>query len=494
MKHKLPQPRARRDWHWIALFPLAAGTAWAASVLAVRPLLLLAVAGCCLYVLFAVASFREPLIFVVVFLVILITLPPLYFPSLGETPVYVSPLVVPIGLAVLVARMPDFHFRLDAVAKGLGLFLACTGLSLPFACWLSGRAIGGQSLLRWLMLDQTALIYILVRSTASARERRTERWLVPILLVAAVASAGYGIFDFYWPVPLAHPAADQFIWLQTAVVRRAQGVFYEASSFANLCGLFLVVASAAFLARQENAVRIDRPWLLFFIAVLSLAEFVSFSRSSWGNALVSLLVFAGISGQVKFKRGLGFFVALLTPLAVFWFYSAELWNYLVSARLGSLIRILADPNLASSGRAETWTRVVSILREHPQYLLFGVGYKTLPFTRLFHEEIITDNGFLNLLLETGVVGLAGFLAFSVAVFKTLLSLTRRSSGAHAFWSAVLFSFWCGEWVQMMAADAYTYWRSMVVLLALMAFTLNRAERGVEGWGGTGEGSAERRSL
>jgi hypothetical protein len=29
---------------------------------------------------------------------------------------------------------------------------------------------------------------------------------------------------------------------------------------------------------------------------------------------------------------------------------------------------------------------------------------------------------------------------------------------------------------MMAADSYTFWRSMVVLIALMAFALNRADR------------------
>ncbi len=476
MMDALSRRQAGWDRRWLALCLLALGVSWAASTIASQPLFLLAGTGCCLYVLFATASLREPFIFVVVFLVVLIILPPFFFTRLGETPVYVSSLLVPIGLAIVVARLPDFNFRLDPVAKGLGLFLVGTGISLPFAFWFSGGEIATQSLLRWLMLAQAGLAYVLVRGGARVHENRVERRIIPILLVAAVATAGYGIFDFYWPVALPHPSADQFIWLENAVVRRAQGVFYESSNFANLCGFFLVIASAAYLSRQERAFGIPRPWLLFFIAVLTLAVFVAFSRSAWASVLGGLLVFIAVSGKVKFRRASPFFVALGFPLALLWAYSPELWNYFVASRVGYLGQILTDPNLASSGRFETWARVLAIVRDHPLYLLFGVGFKTLPFTRLFHEEIITDNGFLNLLLETGLLGFASFVFFSVAVFRTFLNLARRSQGIVAFWGAALFSFWCGEWIQMMAVDAYTYWRNMTVFLALMALTVSRAER------------------
>jgi O-antigen ligase len=472
---RLPQ---RPYWEWARdpfLF-LTLAIASAATMVAVRPIWLLFGAACGFYLFFVAVSLRRPLILVTVFLVFLIAFPPLYFSSLGDTPIYLSSLLVPIGLAVLVARLPDFDLPLDEVAVGLVLFLVGTGLSLPFGWWLSGQAIGNQSLLRWLLLAQTALIFALVRGAARWGGDRVERGIMAVLLVAAVASAGYGVVDFFWPIPLPHPAADQFIWLETAMVRRAQGVFYEASSFGNLCGLFLVIASAAFLAGQERAVRIARPWLLLCITILSFAVFVCFSRSTWGNVIVSLAVFVARSGMVKRRRAWGFFVAFLTPMVLLWFYFPELWNYFTGNRIGYFGQILGDPNLVTSGRLETWATVFSILRDHPKYLLFGIGYKTLPFTRLFHQEIITDNGFLNLLLETGILGLGSFLAFSATVFKSFWRLSRKSVGTELFWSAVLFSLWCGEWVQMMATDAYTYWRSMVVLIALMAFVLNGADR------------------
>ena len=474
-EERFPQ-NAHIEWSrpfWLLFFFAIACTT---TMLAIRPILFLPCAGCCLYAVFLANSLRRPLIFVAVFLVFVIALPPLYFSPLGETPLYLSSLLLPIGLAVLVTRLPDLSLPSDKVAIGLAIFLLATGLSLPFAFWLSGDPIGIQSLLRWLLLAQTALIFAVIRGVARWRDDLVERWLIPVLIVAAVASAAYGILDFFWPVPMPHPAADQFIWLQAAIVRRAQGIVYEASGFGSLCGIFLVVTAEALLAGQERAVRMSRLWLLLFIAVLSFAVFLCFSRSVWASVLVSLAVFVRISRVIKLRRVWGFFVALLMPLTVLWFYFPELWGYFTGNRVGYFGQIFADPNLVTSGRLETWAKVFSILRQHPGYLLFGIGYKTLPFTRLFHQEIITDNGFLNLLLETGLLGLGGFLILSASVFKSFWRLSRRADGTEPFWSAALFSLWCGEWVQMLATDAYTYWRSIAVLIALMAFALNRADR------------------
>jgi len=83
-----------------------------------------------LYVLFAWASVREPSSRHYV-MVILVVLPPFYFSRFGDTPIYISVVLLPICLAVVVVRLPDFRLALDPIARGIGLFLAGTGLSLP---------------------------------------------------------------------------------------------------------------------------------------------------------------------------------------------------------------------------------------------------------------------------------------------------------------------------------------------------------------------------
>ncbi|MBZ5516754.1 MAG: O-antigen ligase family protein, partial [Acidobacteriia bacterium] len=354
-------------------------------------------------------------------------------------------------------------------------FLAATGASLPFAWWFCGAEVAASSLFRWLLLGQALLIYLLIRGGAEAAESRLERRMFAVLLVAALLSAAYGIVDFAQPVPLPHPAADQFIWLRGAVLRRAQGVFYESSNFANFCGFFLAAVSAILLAREKRVWDIPSPLLLLAIAILGLAVLVAFSRSAWASVLTTVIVFVCVSRRVAARRAAVFLAALAIPILGLWLYSPELWDYLVNARVGYLAQILSDPNMASSGRVETWQRMFSILQDYPRYLAFGTGYRTLPYTRLFHDQLIPDNGYLSLLLETGVVGLGAFLAFTWAILRTFWTLHKRV-GPLGFWSALLFSFWCGECVQLLAADAHTYWRNMIVFAAFMALALNRAER------------------
>lgn len=436
----------------------------------------LLVMGIIAYLLFGAVSIKDPLIFVVTFLVILEISPPFFFVQTGLTPVYLSFFLLPIGAAIVVCRLQDLHFAGDPVASGLAIFLVSVALSLPFACWLSGAGPGAGSFSRWLLLSQMAFIYYLIRGGARATETGCERWAFRLLLAGALISAAYGIIDFVWPVPFSHPAADQFIWLGTMILRRAQGVFYESSNFGNFCGFFLFITSAALLARKEQVLCIRRSALVVSVAILSLAVLVAFSRSTWASVFVALLVFASITGHVKVRRGAILLLVLAVLLFLLWKLSPGLWSYLLNARVGTLAEIFVSPNDATSGRFDTWSNVIKIISDNPQYLAFGIGYKTLTFTRLFHGEITVDNGYLSLLLETGLAGLAAFLFFSGAILKTFFRLSHARDQATAFWSAVLFSLWCGQLIQLLAVDAYTYWRNMVVFAAFAAFTLNRAAR------------------
>jgi hypothetical protein len=428
------------------------------------------------YLLLGAASRREPMIFAVVLLLTLEILPPFYFSQLGEIPVFMSFFLLPIAFVVVATRFHEMHFEWDSVARGLAIFLAGTALSLPFAFWLSGVSVGVDSLTRWFLLSHAALAFYLIRSGARWEATRTERQLPRLLLAGAVLSAGYGIVDFIWPVPLQHPAADQFIWLDGTVLRRAQGVFYESSNFGNFCAFFLIACGIAFLSRKERYLGVPLLPLIASISILSLAVLVAFSRTTWLSLIVALFASLLLPGRVKRSRILTLFAAAAAPIILLWILSPELWSYLVNARIGQIFDIFDNPNFATSGRFDTWIRVLSIMRDQPQYLLFGIGYKTLAITRLFHGEIITDNGYLSLLLETGIAGLTGFLLLSNAILRTFFRLARSANELLAFWATVLFSIWCGELVQLLATDAYTYWRNIVIFAALMAWTLNLAER------------------
>jgi hypothetical protein len=172
---------------WAALLPLALG--WMAFMATARPLLLVVATGALLFGLFAFESLQRPHVFLLIFLVTLIVLPPFFLPRWPETPLYLSSLLLPVGAAIFVARFPDFCFRLDPVAKGLGIFLVATGLSLPFGFWLSGVEVGTAALFRWALLAQAALIYVLMRGAGVGREGGPARWLMTVLMIAALLTA-----------------------------------------------------------------------------------------------------------------------------------------------------------------------------------------------------------------------------------------------------------------------------------------------------------------
>jgi O-antigen ligase len=122
-----------------------------------------------------------------------------------------------------------------------------------------------------------------------------------------------------------------------------------------------------------------------------------------------------------------------------------------------------------SGRVGNWQRIAGFLAEHPWQLLFGIGYKTLPYSDVAGAPIIADNMYLSLLAETGVVGLACFLWWNAAVLR---ACWRARGSLHGAW---MLSFWCGQMFQMMSGDLLTYWRVMPVYLWVLGQAL-RASR------------------
>ena len=67
----------------------------------------------------------------------------------------------------------------------------------------------------------------------------------------ATASALFACVDFYFQFPAPAGYGPQFIWLDSGVYRRAQGLFYEASTLGNFCAFFLVMIAVA-LARTAQ--------------------------------------------------------------------------------------------------------------------------------------------------------------------------------------------------------------------------------------------------
>jgi O-antigen ligase len=365
-------------------------------------------------------------------------------------------------------RFEEFDLKWDPIASAASYFLLALALSLPFGFWLSGPAQGVQSCFRSLLILQPFLLYFWIRGFNIIGEESLFSGLVKFLLCVATIAALYGIIDFYLPVPIPHPFADQYIYLKGENIRRAQGIFYEASSFGNMCAFFLSLSIVVLYSLARKLSLFRQSLLCLMIGIFTTALFLSYSRGSWANVFVTLAVFLWVQRKLQVRSVICVILLIGGFIFLVFLFSPEIASNFFSWRLGALSELWSDPNFATSGRWETWIKLGGFFADHPWLLLFGIGYKTLPYTNLIGKNLIADNGFISLSFETGVLGLAAFIWLNVTLLKSLYRTSRHPLLTLRLYGSFLFAFWCGEMVQMLTGDIFTYWRNVIIFFTLIA--------------------------
>jgi O-antigen ligase len=111
--------------------------------------------------------------------------------------------------------------------------------------------------------------------------------------------------------------------------------------------------------------------------------------------------------------------------------------------------------------------------EHPWHAIFGIGYKTLPYSDFIGQTAIADNTYLSVLIETGIAGLVALLVWNVAVIRESYRAARSDDARQSFCGTWMVCFWSGQIVQMMSSDLLTYWRVLPVYLCVLALAVRR---------------------
>jgi O-antigen ligase len=293
----------------------------------------------------------------------------------------------------------------------------------------------------------------------------TARRMTRALFWIAVVAAAFGCIDFVYQLPAPAGYEPQFLWLKSGVYRRAQGLFYEASTLGNFSAFFLVAAAVA-LAEPRPRRIFSQVALYSGLVVFSAALLLSFSRASMICAALAVAMLAILERRRWQKSRTLLALAILIPAAAGMFALAlpevagAYW-----ARVGlTLDRLLIAPDSVLSGRLESWGTIAGFIAEHPWQTLLGIGYKTLPYTEYLGRRVIADNMYLSLFVETGGLGLVALVGLNGAILVTCWRAMRRGS----FYGKWLFCFWTGEMVQMLTGDILTYWRVLPVYFWVLA--------------------------
>ena len=405
------------------------------------------------------------------FFVCLLLTPPLPIP-LGDSGVHTAPLLAAVGLLAGLIRMNEWRTTLPPIAQAFAWFIGTLLLSLPFAALYSGPDLAVKSLLRVGLFAIGAYVFMWALNGPRQPGADSLRF-TRFLFVLGVLAALFACADFYFQFPAPAGYEQQFVWLDDGVLRRAQGLFYEASTLGNFCAFFLVMCIVALL-RPRREIPCPKPLLGIAGLIFVTALIFSYSRASIVAVVVACVTLAALR-RARIGRVLaGSAAALLIVAALVQYFlpsfAATYWARIQTSFSDALV----TPNGVLTGRLATWNTLAAFLTDRPWHIFFGIGFKTLPYSKFAGTELVADNTYLSLLVETGVIGLAAFLFLNWRILRGGLAAARSQNPRAAFLGQWIFCFWAGEMVQMLSGDLVTYWRVLPVYFWVLGTAMREA--------------------
>jgi O-antigen ligase len=463
-------PAGKRLWTDVAI-PAALGLWSAAIAVAPNPWMTLALAAPAVAAVAVWWTLLRPHRWLGSFFLLLLLTPPLALP-LGDSGVHTAPLVAALGLLAGVLRITEWKTAIPPLAQAFGWFLGALLLSLPFAAFYSGPDLALRSLLRVGLFGIGVYVFAWALNGPRAAGADSLRF-TRFLFVLAILAALFACADFYFQFPPPAGFEQQFVWLDDRVLRRAQGLFYEASTLGNFCAFFLVMCVVGlFRPRTE----IPCPKLLLCLAGLLFATalILSYSRASIVAVLAACVTLACLRRARIGRMLAGSAAAMLLAAALVEYFlpsfAANYWARIATSFQNALV----TPNGVLTGRLATWAALGNFLAERPWHALFGIGFKTLPYSKFTGTELVADNSYLSLLIETGVIGLTAFLFLNWRILQGGLAAARSRNPRAAFLGQWIFCFWAGEMVQMLSGDLITYWRVLPVYFWVLGTAMREA--------------------
>jgi O-antigen ligase len=402
------------------------------------------------------------------FLVAALVLPPVPF-AFGDSGAHPSLAIAAVGLGVAALRFDEWRLRIEGVGVALLLYTAVLAASVGMALLDSSPAVAAGSAMRVALFGISVFVFFSAACGPGA-EGVDEKQFTRILFWAAVVSALFACVDFAFQLPPPAGYGRQFLWLTTGTYRRAQGVFYEASTLGNVCAFFLIMIAVELVRPQRL---MARKWLLVGGVAIAAALVLSYSRSSLGNFAVAMAALGYLRrGRIRWGRVAGWAaiaagLVVAVTAAVFPVFSALYWERV----FGSFRYFAESPNAILSGRLSSWSYLLGFLANHPLYWVLGVGYKTVAYSGFVGKKVIADNAYLSALVETGVVGLAAVLGLCAAILKAARRAAESEDARASFFGTWMFCFWCGEMAQMLSGDLLTFWRVLPVYFWVLAMAV-----------------------
>jgi putative inorganic carbon (hco3(-)) transporter len=414
-------------WLWLVVaFSVGVLAAWSPWL---TLMLLVLIAG-------AIIVVAEPSIALVVMLVVA----PLK--TLIETEAAIN-LPLDIGQLAFVAAVGAWALRRlkqrPMFANPLDIPILLPILGFVFAALLSvpGAVSVGAGLNEWLKWVEIVVLIYIVADRQSIRWS----WVLSGLILAGVLQALIGIYEFQGGSGAPH------LWILDFQFFRAFGTFGQPNPFGAFIGLILPLTLGAAWGCAMQWYQTRRVALLLPLGLLGSAGamllvglFVSWSRGAWmgfGAALVAMLFF------LPHRRWQG---AVLILIALF--VGSVLWATgrippQLTQRITSFTEdftgfedvrgvVITDENYAVVERLAHWQAALDMAADAP---LLGVGFGNYEIAYADYALVNwpdalghAHNYYLNLLAETGILGITVYVMMLGSVFLAGVRLLPETTG------------------------------------------------------------------
>ena len=265
---------------------------------------------------------------------------------------------------------------------------------------------------------------VLYPMPAILSEKGRQRFLETVALVYSVVigiAAWAGIFAIATGCPIANPFNEFLLGPDKDILMRLRFFTTHPNGFS--CLMYIALTLVFYLAVKSRRL-LPRIWYGFLAAGLCLA--IYFTRSTTGIAITGLLwiIFGSLvlfNGRaVSWKHVLAVSIILLLIVAAILAGSALLQNAGQEKSIENGIQETYGTRFDQAGatfssRVEIWKTAVSALRQRPVGLLIGEQRESAMeriFTMYGNYEFHMHNSFVEILVESGIVGLLIAIAFS----------------------------------------------------------------------------------
>lgn len=453
--------------YWIAA--LIAGNACAIAA-APTPAWALACCAPAAAILLALWILKDPNRWLWCFFFAALLLPPLPI-ALGDSGPHMALIFALLGLVAGAVRIREWILPRCLLTFAMSSFFLVLLCSSALAVFYSGMSVAAGSLVRVLLFG--IALYIFFYSVGAPGTDANGDGLSGArrLCWFGALSAVFACIDFYYQFPAPAGYGPQFIWLESGVYRRAQGVFYEASTLGNVCVFFLVMIAVSLLRRKRER-PLSAAAVAFGAPVLFAALILCYSRASLLNLCAALVALLYLE-RARLRIGRLFAIAgcclAAGTLAAFALFPEVASSYVL--RVAYSGSFFSQPALVLSGRVANWGTITAFLASHPWHAILGIGYKTLPYSTFIGRTVIADNMYLSLLAETGIVGLGAFCLLNFAILRSAWRAARGADSSRSFYGAWIFCFWIGQLFQMLSGDLFTYWRVLPLYFWALAMAV-----------------------